>query len=136
MRKFVSSARGLIGFISLFLCLILSFQGLPFALVSWIGFFILMTEYAVAFTTVFHSNDDSPSSGAGKFLLVCKAFAVVSLGGAVIRWGGLASISIGELPFNLQCIGAVLAAASGIFVLRPCWVGQGVLLGDIPVITQ
>ena len=96
MRSFVTSVRGFAIFISFVMCLILSFKGFPLALVSWLGMFILMTGYGVAFSTMFHTNEDSPTTGIGKFFLVCVEFAVASFGGAVIIWAGLTTINIVE----------------------------------------
>lgn len=123
MRSFVSSARGLIMAISLMMCAILSFKGFPLALVSWLGMLVQMTGYTVAFSTMFHNNKDSPKTGIGRFFLVCLAFAVASLGGAIIIWGGLSTINIFYFPFRLEYMGALVGTASGIYNIDKSWGG-------------
>ena len=123
MRSFVSSARGFIMAISLMMCVILSFRGFPLALVSWLGMLVQMTGYTVVLTTMFHNNEDLPKTVIGRFFLVCLAFAVASLGGAIIIWGGLSTINIFMLPFRLEYVGSVLGTASGIYNIDKSWGG-------------
>ena len=124
MRPFVSSVRGLVGFASFMICATLSFQGFPLALVSWLGMQALMIGYAVAFTTMFHHNNEySPTTGIGRFFIICEAFAIASLGGAIIIWGGLSTINIFEFPFRLEYIGSVVGTASGIYNIDKTWGG-------------
>ena len=123
MRVFVSSARTLIGFATLVMCLILSFKGFPLAMVSWLGAGVAMTGYTGAFTTIFHNNSDSPSTPVGKFLTVCIGFAIASIGGAVIDWGGLVTINIGKFPINLQYISVLVGILSGVFNIDKTWGG-------------
>ena len=82
-----------------------------------------MIGYTVAFSTMFHDNEDSPKTGIGRFFLVCLAFAVASLGGAIIIWGGLSTINIFEFPFRLEYIGSVVGTASGIYNIDKTWGG-------------
>ena len=123
MRNHLSNVRGLVVAGTFVICIILSFKGFPLALVSWVGFIVLGTGYAVAFSTIFHANEDSPKTGLGRFFLICIAFAVASLGGEIISWGGLISFDIFNLNFNLQYTGALVGTVSGIFNLDKTWGG-------------
>ena len=117
MINLLQSIRGLVGFILLVFSVILSFQGFPAALLSWLGGGVVTVGYAVAISKITHEDTGNGKESPGtRFFVICLAFALASLGSALITWGGLVSIGVGGpvvIPFRET--GILIGIACGLF---------------------
>ena len=116
MIQFLQSARALVGLVMLVFSVFLSFKGFPLALLSWLGGGVVLMGYSVAIATITHEDTGQGKEGSGsRFLRICVAFAVASLGAAMVRWGGLWSISIGNFTIPFRETGILFGIAGGLW---------------------
>ena len=117
MKQFLQSARVLVGMGLFVFSLFLSFDGFPLALLSWFGGGIVMLGYTVAISTMTHED-----TGGGKvkaptrIVIISIAFAVASLGAAMVTWGGLVSVTMFDnITISFRSAGAVIGIVCGLF---------------------
>ena len=91
----------------------LSFKGFPLALVSFLGFLIILTACTRGVQALLYKNTD-PLMNESRPASVLIAVALGALGFAVVKWGGLASISIGSIAIGLDFLGVVIGVAGGL----------------------
>ena len=117
MVNLLQSIRGFVGFILFVISVFMTFGGFPGALLSWLGGGVVTMGYTVAIATITHEDIGQGKEGAGaRFGRICIAFAIASLGAAMIGWGGLWSISIADsfrIPFRET--GILMGIAGGLF---------------------
>ena len=102
--------------ISIFLligCVVLSFKDFPFALVSFVGYGIVLTAVGVVFG-VWFNPDKSQGKARDKFITSIIGVLLLFFGNWVIDKGGLYSISLGELTLPLTTLGWISGICSGI----------------------
>jgi len=76
---------------------------------------MVLTGYQVAISTLTHSDSPTGSGAMTRFVTICSAFALVSIGNAVIQWGGLVSINAGSALIDLKTAGVIIGIAGGLF---------------------
>ena len=117
MNNFLQSVRGLTGVFLLVIAVLMTFDGFPGALVSWLGGGVVCIGYSVAIATITHEDTGQGKEGAlPRFLRICIAFAIASLGAAMIEWSGLWSVSFFDaftVPFRET--GILIGIACGLF---------------------
>ena len=113
--KALQGVRALLGLLIGVSCLLLTFKGFPLAMISFLGSGIVLTGYQVAISTLTHSDSPTGSSSWARFWTICVAFALASLGAAVIQWGGLVSINAGPVLIDLKTAGVIVGIVGGIF---------------------
>ena len=73
--------------------------------------------YSVAVATITHEDTGQGKEGSGtRFIRICIAFPVASLGAAMIEWGGLWSVTFFDaftIPFRET--GIIVGIAGGLF---------------------
>ena len=102
--------------ISIFLligCIVLSFKDFPFALVSFVGYGIVLTAIGVVFG-VWFNPDNSQSKGTNKFFTTIIGVLLLFFGNWVIDKGGLYSVSLGELTLPLTTLGWISGICAGL----------------------
>ena len=104
MSNFLQSVRGFLGFVLLVLALFMTFDGFPGALLSWLGGGVMTVAYSVAIATIIYKDTGQGDESAGaRFARICVAFALASLGAAMVGWGGLWSVTFYDsftIPFR------------------------------------
>ena len=97
--------------------LFLSFDGFPLALLSWFGGGIVMLGYTVAISTMTHEDTGGGKVKAlNRIVIISIAFAVASLGAAMVTWGGLVSVTMFDnITISFRSAGAVIGIVCGLF---------------------
>ena len=117
MTNFLQTVQGFVGFFLFVLAVLMTFQGFPGATFSWLGGGVIAAGYSVAIATITHEDTGQGKEGAGpRFLRICVAFALASLGAAMVEWGGLWSVTFFDaftLPFRET--GILVGIACGLF---------------------
>ena len=117
MTNLLQSIRGFVGFILFVFAVLMTFQGFPGALLSWFGGGVVAMGYAVAIATITHEDVGQGKEGPSpRFFRICLAFAIASLGAAMVGWGGLISVTISDsfvIPFRET--GILIGIACGLF---------------------
>tara|TARA_B100001063_G_scaffold192487_1_gene183744 strand:+ start:1779 stop:2186 length:408 start_codon:yes stop_codon:yes gene_type:complete len=117
MTNFLQSVRGFLGFSLFVLAVLMTFDGFPGALLSWLGGGVVAMAYTVAIATITHEDTGQGKESAGtRFLRICVAFAIASLGAAMVEWGGLWSVTFFDsftVPFRET--GILVGIACGLF---------------------
>jgi len=117
MTQFLQSLCGFVGFALFVLALLMTFKGFPGGLLSWLGGGVVTVGYGVATATITHED-----TGQGidipfvRFARICVAFAIASLGAAMVEWGGLLSVTFYDtlnIPFRET--GIVIGIFCGLF---------------------
>ena len=127
MTSILQSVRGFVGFALLVLSVMMTFSGFPGALLSWLGGGVLCMGYTVAIATIAHADVGSGLEGPGaRFLHICAAFAVASLGAAMVTWGGLLSVTfLDSLTVPFRETGIVIGIVGGLFNIDKTLVRPG-----------
>ena len=117
MVRFLQSVRGLVGFVTFVLSVIMTFDGFPLALLSWLGAGVMMVGYTVAIATITHEDVGEGKEGpVSRFLRICLAFAIASIGGAMVGWGGLLSVSFFDnITIGFRETGVFTGVVCGLF---------------------
>ena len=117
MKQFLQSARVLVGMGLFVFSLFLSFDGFPLALLSWFGGGIVMLGYTVAISTMTHEDTGGGKVKAlNRIVIISIAFAVASLGAAMVTWGGLVSVTMFDnITISFRSAGAVIGIVCGLF---------------------
>ena len=115
MVALLQATRGLVGFVLSCAALVLSFKGFPFAFFSLFGSALVLMGYQVAIASICHTDAGGSTSAGGRFITICIAFAIASVGSAVIDWGGLISINFGDLTFSLRWLGIGMGILGGLW---------------------
>ncbi len=113
MDRFVNLTRQV--FISLFgiSSLIFTFQGKPFALISYIGFLLVMIGCSSIFGPLLHKNR---ASGSQRLAIIVLGFAIAILGSSMVTWGGLVSITaFNTVTFDYVMTGMIIGIPAGLF---------------------
>ena len=117
MNNFLQSVRGFVGFLLFVLAVLMTFDGFPGALLSWFGGGVVTVGYSVAIATIAHKNTGQGDESAGaRFARICVAFALASLGAAMVGWGGLWSVTFFDsftVPFRET--GILIGIACGLY---------------------
>ena len=117
MNQFLQTVRGLVGVGLLVFAVMMTFDGFPGALVSWFGGGIVCVAYSVAIATITHEDIGQGKEGPrDRFLRICLAFAIANLGAAMVGWGGLVSVSLGDaITIGFREAGIVIGIICGLF---------------------
>ena len=76
MVNFLQSVRALVGLVLFVISLLITFDGFPGALLSWLGGGVVTLGYTVAISTITHEDIGNGKQGPGtRFILICIAFA-------------------------------------------------------------
>ena len=117
MTQFLQSLRGFVGFAMFVLALLMTFKGFPGGLLSWLGGGVVTVAYSVAIATITHEDTGQGKEGPrDRFLRICLAFAIASVGAAMVEWGGLWSVTFFDtlnIPFRET--GIVIGIVCGLF---------------------
>ncbi|ABB35422.1 hypothetical protein [Synechococcus sp. CC9605] len=130
MVQFLQSARVLVGMVLFIWSVFLSFNGFPGALVSWLGGGVVLAGYNTSIASICYKDIGSGPVGSwSRIGTICVGFAIASLGSAMIGWGGLWSVSIGNsftIPFRET--GILFGIAGGLYNIDRfrCVAGQPV----------
>jgi hypothetical protein len=108
----MQAIRNFICFLVLVACIVLSFKGFPFGLISFIGFLTGATGWTAAISAICHPMG---ARGSRRLFTIILGFAIASLGRAIVNWGGLAFINIGDLPISVANLGAYMGVFGGLF---------------------
>ncbi len=99
-------------------CFVLTFQGFPGALISYVGFMGVLTAWTVFLSALFHPYRSSKKYRFGVLLFAVVIFFVSS---SIINVGGLARIGIPLFGMNIDIwlngMGILLGVLGGIFDL-------------------
>ena len=99
-------------------CFVLTFQGFPGALISYVGFMGVLTAWTVFLSALFHPYRCSKKYRFGVLLLAVVIFFVSS---SIINVGGLARIGTALFWMNIDIwlneIGILLGVFGGVFDL-------------------
>tara|TARA_B100000676_G_scaffold273209_1_gene291732 strand:- start:1526 stop:1966 length:441 start_codon:yes stop_codon:yes gene_type:complete len=127
MNNFLQSVRGFAGFFLFVLAVLMTFDGFTGALLSWLGGGVVCIGYSVAIATTTHEDTGQGKEGAlPRFLRICVAFAIASLGAAMVEWGGLWSVTFFDsftVPFRET--GILIGITCGLFNIDKSLVGPG-----------
>ena len=123
MVNFLQSVRGLFGFVAFVLSVIMTFDGFPLALLSWLGAGVMMVGYTVAIATITHEDVGSGKEGSvARFIRICLAFAIASVGGAMVGWGGLLSVSFFDsITIGFRETAIITGIICGLFNIDKSW---------------
>ena len=117
MVSLIQSVRALLGLILLVFSFYLTFNGFPGALLSWLGGGVVITGYTGSISTITHEDTGMGHQGPwSRIAIISVGFAIASLGSAMIEWGGLVSVSVGQsitIPFRET--GIILGIVGGLF---------------------
>ena len=117
MTNFLQLVRGFVGFWLFVLAILMTFQGFPDALLSWLGGGVVAVAYTVAISTITHEDiGQGKETASTRFIRICIAFAIASVGAAMVEWGGLWSVSFYDaftIPFRET--GILIGIAGGLF---------------------
>ena len=99
-------------------CFVLTFQGFPGGLISYLGFLGVLTAWTVFLSALFHPYRSSKKYRFGVLLFAVVIFFVSS---SIINVGGLARIGIPIFGMNIDIwlneMGILLGVLGGIFDL-------------------
>lgn len=109
--KKISFVRAFICLLIFLSCITLSFKGFPLGIISFIGFMIVITGWTPAISAMFHPMG---ATTLRRLLVIFIGFALASLGRAIIDWGGLAFINIGDLKISIGQMGACIGLIGGL----------------------
>ena len=116
MVNFLQSVRALVGLVLFVISLLITFDGSPGALLSWLGGGVVTLGYTVAIASITHEDIGNGRKGPGtRFSLICIAFAVASIGKAMVEWGNTNIILFGEVVVNFIEVGVLLGIICGLF---------------------
>ena len=123
MVRFLQEARGVVGFVTFVISVILTFNGKPLALLSWVGAGIVMTGITVATATITHENVGEGEEGpVPRILRICLSFAIASLGAAMVTWGNLVSVTFFDnITIGFRETGIVVGIICGLFNIDKTW---------------
>jgi len=107
----LSFVRGFICLLVFLSCIALSFKGFPLGIISFVGFMIVITGWTRAISAMFHPMG---ATTLRRLLVIFIGFAIASLGRAIIDWGGLAFINIGDLKISIGQMGAYIGLLGGL----------------------
>ena len=71
--------------------------------------------YTVAVSILTHVDTAVGSNAWQRILSISLGFAVASVGGAIIKWGGLVSVNIWEFEVSLYTAAVVAGVVGGLF---------------------
>ena len=121
MVNFLQSVRALVGLILFVVSLLITFDGFPGALLSWLGGGVVTLGYTVAIASITHEDIGNGKQGPGtRFILICIAFAVASFGKAMVMWGNSNIVLFGSV-INFVEVGVVLGIICGLFNIDKKW---------------
>jgi hypothetical protein len=103
-------------------CVVLSFRGFPWAMVSLLGSLIVMTGYTGAVSAILRANTPAGAKPFKRFLFICLGFAVASVGASLIPAGGLVSITVAGVTLDLKLLGVVGGILSAILQLDDAFI--------------
>ena len=122
MVNFLQSVRALVGLVLFVISLLITFDGSPGALLSWLGGVVVTLGYTVAVSTMTHEDIGSGRQGpATRFILICIAFAVAFFGKAMVEWGNTNIYLFGVVVVNFTEVGVILGIVSGFFNIDKKW---------------
>ena len=113
MPKLIENVRALLFLALGAACLVLTFKGFPLALVSFLGFLIILTACTRGVQALLFKDKD-PLMNSSRLASVILSIALGAFGIAVVKWGGLSSISIGQLTIGLDFMGVAIGIAGGL----------------------
>ena len=116
MNNFLQSVRGFAGLFLFVLAVLMTFDGFTGALLSWLGGGVVCIGYSVAIATITHEDTGQGKEGAlPRFLRICVAFAIASLGAAMVTWGGLISVTMFDnITISFRSTGALIGIVCGL----------------------
>lgn len=103
--------RALVFVYVLIACIMLTFQGFPWALGSFLGFVLEIGGWAGATSAIFHPMG---AKLGNRLITIILGFATASLGLAMTRWSGLDSIGLFSLTIPISRLGAIIGFLSGV----------------------
>jgi hypothetical protein len=106
--------RNMLCLIVLVACIVLSFKGFPFGIISFIGFLTGLTGWTAAISAICHPMG---SRGLRRLFTIFLGFAIASAGRAIVNWGGLASIGTGGFTLSVANLGAYIGVFGGLLNL-------------------
>ena len=122
MVNFLQSVRVLVGLVTFVISVLITFDGSPGALLSWLGGGVVTLGNTVAIASITHEDIGSVRQGpATRFILICIAFAVAFFGKAMVEWGNTNIILFGEVVVNFIEVGVVLGIICGLFNIDKKW---------------
>ena len=126
MVNFLQSVRALVGLVLFVVSLLITFDGFPVALLSWLGGGVVTLGYTVAISTMTHEDiGNGKQSPLTRFILICIAFAVASFGKAMVMWGDTNVVLFGFVS-NFVEVGVVLGIVSGLFNIDKKWASPAI----------
>ena len=126
MVNFLQSVRVLVGLVTFVGSLLITFDGFPGALLSWLGGGVVTLGYTVAISTMTHEDIGNGKQGPlTRFILICIAFAVASFGKAMVMWGDTNVVLFGFV-INFVEVGVVLGIVSGLFNIDKKWASPAI----------
>ncbi len=108
----MQAIRNFICFLVFVACVVLSFKGFPYGIISYIGFQTGVAGWTAAISAICHPMG---SGSSRRLITIFISFAIASLGRAIVDWGGLAFINIGDLPIGVANLGAYMGIIGGLF---------------------
>ena len=127
MVNFLQSVRALVGLVLFVISLLITFDGSPGALLSWLGGGVVTLGYTVAIASITHEDIGNGRKGPGtRFILICIAFAVASFGKAMVEWGNTNIILFGEVVVNFIEVGVLLGIICGLFNIDKKWASPAI----------
>jgi hypothetical protein len=90
-----------------------TFSGVPYALLSFVGFMLGIWAWGLAASTIIHPRT---SEGVGKrIFIIVVSLALALFARGMVGWGGLHDISAGEISIQTSFLSACLGIASVFF---------------------
>ena len=128
MVNFLQSVRVLVGLVTFVISVLISFDGSPGAPLSWLGGGVVTLGYTVAIATMTHEDIGSGKQGPGtRFILICIAFAVASIGKALVFWGNTNIVLFqGAIIVDFIEVGMVLGIICGLFNIDKKWASPAI----------
>jgi len=114
MSQLIENIRALLFLFLGAICVVLSFRGFPFAMVSFLGSLIILTACTRGVQLLLYKDENPLMNEVSRLPGVLIAIALGALGFAVVKWGGLASISIGTITIGLDYMGIAVGVAGGL----------------------
>ena len=122
MVNSLQSVRVLVGLVTFVISVLITFDGSPGALLSWLGGGVVTLGYTVAIASITHEDIGSGRQGpATRFILICIAFAVAFFGKAMVEWGNTNIFLFGVVVINFVEIGVILGITCGLFNIDKKW---------------
>ncbi len=106
--------RNLFCLIIFVVCIVLSFKGFPFGIVSYIGFLTGVGGWTAAIAAICHPMGSKTNR---RLITIFLGFAFASLGRAIVYWGGLVGFNLGTFSIEIASLSAVIGILSGLFNL-------------------